>query len=103
MNPIDDQLSRLFRAAAGTPAAGPSNVDAANPPYGMESRVLAAWREAGNLPAGFWDMGLLVRGLIVATVLMALSVWPALQSQSGNPDTDYQQLADLTVQVDSSP
>jgi hypothetical protein len=97
MNQIDDQLNRLFRAARYP------NANAATPPFGMESRVLAAWREAAQSPAGFWDMGLLVRGLIVATVLMVLSVWPAMQSQSNTPDSDYTQLADSTVQIDNSP
>jgi hypothetical protein len=98
MNRIDDQLGRLFRAAI-QPGA-----EAATPPFGMEARVLAAWREAALPPAGFWDMGLLIRGLIVATALMVLSLWPAMQSQSsGNPVSDYQELADSTVLVDSSP
>jgi len=97
MNRIDDQLNRLFRAAIH-PDAG-----AATPPFGMEARVLAAWREAAQAPAGFWDMRLLVRGLIVAAALMVLSLWPAVQSQSGNPAADYQELADATVQVDSAP
>ncbi|HUB67092.1 MAG TPA: hypothetical protein VL981_06380 [Candidatus Methylacidiphilales bacterium] len=98
MKRIDDQLDRLFRAARHPCAA---STDA--PPFGMETRVLAAWREAAQAPAGFWEMGLLVRGLIVATVLMALSVWPVMQSQPNNPDSDYSQLADSTVQIDNSP
>jgi hypothetical protein len=97
MNRIDEQLGRLFRAAIHP------NADVAAPPFGMESRVLAAWREAAQTPEGFWDMGLLVRGLIVATALMVLSLWPAIQSQAGNPASDYQELADSTVQVDNSP
>ncbi|MCE0498705.1 MAG: hypothetical protein LV481_12240 [Methylacidiphilales bacterium] len=97
MNRIDDQLGRLFRAAVRP------DTDAAVPPFGMEARVLAAWREAAQAPDGFWDMRLLVRGLMVATALMALSLWPAMQSQSGNPASDYQELADSTVQVDNAP
>ena len=69
----------------------------------LEARMLAAWREAAQAPAGFWDTRLLVRGLIVAAALMVLSLWPAVQSQSVTPDSDYQQLADATVQVDDSP
>jgi hypothetical protein len=98
MNRIDHQLSRLFRAAI-LPNAGPVPA-----PFGMEARVLAAWREAALPSDVFWDMGLLIRGLIVATVLMVLSLWPAMQSQSsGNPVSDYQELADSTLLVDSSP
>ena len=96
MNRIDNQLGRLFRAA------NHPNTGAATPPFGMEARVLAAWREAAQAPVGFWDMGLLVRGLMMAAALMVLSLWPAMQSQSGNPASDYQELADSTVQVDGA-
>ena len=44
MNRIDEQLGRLFRSAA---QVQPGAIPAA--PYGLETRVLAAWREA-NLP-----------------------------------------------------
>ena len=97
MNRIDDQLGRLFRAAIH-PDTG-----AGAPPFGMEARVLAAWRETAQIPAGFWDMGLLVRGLIVATAVMVLSLWPVMQGLSVNPASDYQTLADDTVQVDTTP
>ena len=97
MNKIDNQLARLFRGAIHP------KMDAVAPPFGMEARVMAAWRETSQTPVGFWDMGLLLRGLIVASALMVLSLWPALQSQSGNPASDSQDLADSTVQVDGTP
>lgn len=100
MNPIDDQLNRLFRAAAQASQAD----ETAAVPYGLETRVLAAWR---NAPAfHFWDNRLLVRAVMVATMIMAVSLWPTLQnhSTSTNPFSDSLQLADsdATVPFDST-
>ena len=99
MNRIDEQLGRLFRSAA---QVGPGAVPAA--PYGLETRVMAAWREARNLPAGFWDMTVLVRGLILASVIMAISFLPALTSNfsTANPFSEYLQLTDSTVSSDDT-
>ncbi len=104
MNPIDDQLDRLFRAAArGTAGqARPEPVFA--PAYGLETRVIAAWRAAQVVEAGFWDMTLLVRGLILASVIMAFSFWPALNStaSTANPFAEFLQLTDSTVSSDDA-
>ena len=63
MNRIDEQLSRLFRSAAQVrPGAAPAA------PFGLETRAMAAWREAQAAPVGFWDTTVLVRGLIFASV-----------------------------------
>jgi hypothetical protein len=107
MNPLDDQLKRLFRAAAlGMTAQGrPAPVDA--PPYGLETQVMAAWRAAQSAQTGFWDMTLLVRGLICASVIMAVSFWPALNgtttTSTTNPFTEYLQLTDSTIPSDEAP
>jgi len=104
MNPSDDQLNRLFRAAA---QARPGPV--AVPAYGLETRVLAVWRAARSAKAaaetGFWDMTLLVRGLILASMIMTVSFWPALSStqSSSDPFADYVQLTDSTVPSDEAP
>jgi hypothetical protein len=100
MNPLDDQLDRLFRAAR---SAAPAP-DAA-PPYGMETRVLAAWRAAGPAQAGLWDMAVLVKALIVASIIMAISLWPALNTTTtaSDPYSDYQQLADSTAPTYATP
>jgi len=93
MKPLDRDLERLFSAASGAPQpALPS------PAFGLETRVLAAWRSSrGGAPQ--WDMGVLVRGLALAGVLMAVSIWPAV-SQSASSDTDSSlQLTDSTVQT----
>jgi len=96
MNRIDEQLNRLFRAAAQAKPEGEFV-----PPYGAETRVLAAWR-MGTPVEFLWDMSLLVRGLILASLIMGISLWP-LMSQSANPFSDYLQLADSTIQVDNTP
>jgi hypothetical protein len=107
MNPIDDQLNRLFRAA-GQVQPGPIPA----PPFGLETRVLAAWREARATPMGFfWDTTALVRGLILASLIMAVSFWPALDTSTvttttasnANPFNDFLSLADSTVSSDDSP
>jgi hypothetical protein len=100
MNPIDDQLNRLFRAAG---QARPDPVSAAA--YGLETRVMAAWRAAQLAQAGFWDMTLLVRGLILASLIMAVSFWPALTSADSttNPFAEFLQLTDSTIPTDDAP
>lgn len=90
MNPLDDQIDRLFRAAQVPPAK-------ATLPYGLETRVVAAWRMAKVQPG--WDDGTLVRGLVLASLIMGASLWTALEQKS-SPETDYLQLADSTVQTD---
>jgi len=99
MNPIDDQLNRLFRVAAQA-----DTESTPIPPYGLETRIMAAWRTAPVF--SFWDMRLLIRGLIVAALIMAVSLWPTLhETTTTNPFSEYLQLADTdtTVQIDNSP
>ncbi len=100
MNPLDDQINRLFRAAA---KADSEPVFA--PPFGLETRMLAAWRGAALAETGFWDPGLLVRGLILASVIMVISFVPAWKSTqtSPNPFAEYLQLTDSTVPTDETP
>ncbi len=99
MNPIDDQLNRLFRSAQHAPAPEMA------PPFGLETRVLAAWREAGRAPVSFWDSAVLTRGLILSAVIMAVCVLPALTSSSSEtgPFGDVVQLTDSTFASDESP
>jgi hypothetical protein len=100
MNPIDDQLNRLFRSAA---LSRPGPVSA--PAYGLETRVMAAWRAGQSTEAGFWDMTLLVRGLILASLIMAVSFLPALTSADSttNPFAEFLQLTDSTIPSDDAP
>jgi hypothetical protein len=96
MNPLDQQLDRLLRAAS---AAGTSV--APSPAFGLEARVLAAWRSSRSTPLD-WDMGVLLRGLVLASVLMAVSIWPAM-NQPANSDSEALQFADSTFQTDVAP
>ncbi len=96
MNPIDDQLNRLFRAARAPGHA------MATPPYGLETQALAAWRAGSGSDRTMWDMGLLVRGLVLAIVIMGVSFWPVLTSTT-DPFSAYVQLADSTVTSDVAP
>jgi hypothetical protein len=96
MSPHEDQIDRLLRAAGLAPAA---EVPAAVP-FGLETRVLAAWRESRS--PGFWSTPLLLRGLTLASIIMALCLWPAVtQAQKSTPETDTLQLADSTLQMDN--
>jgi hypothetical protein len=99
MNPIDNQIHRLFRAAQLAPYSEIA------PPFGLETRVLAAWREASARPVALWDMALLTRGLVLAGVIMAACVLPALNSAStsSSPFADVVQLTDSTLPTDDSP
>jgi len=96
MSSPDDQINRLFRAASGNPGEA-----MAAPAFGLETRVLAAWRSSRT--ASVWDTTVLVRGLAAAGLIMALSILPALNEKSVNSDTENLQLADSSVQTDWSP
>jgi hypothetical protein len=96
MNPLENQIERLLRAAGMAPAAeAPSAA-----PFGLETHVLAAWRE--DRAPGFWSTPLLLRGLVLSIVIMALCLWPAVtQTQKSTPEADTLQLADSTLQIDN--
>lgn len=100
MNPVDDQLQRLFRSAAQVQA-----VNVPPEPFGLETRVLAAWREGRSAPVHFWDTTVLVRGFLLACVIMGISFLPAVNvfSTATNPFADYLQLTDSTVSSDETP
>ncbi len=100
MNPVDDQINRLFRAAVKA-----DSEPVCAPPFGFETRMLTAWRATQSGANGFWDPSLLVRGLILACVIMAISFVPAWKSTetSSNPFAEYLQLTDSTVPTDETP
>jgi hypothetical protein len=93
-----EQFDALLRAAA----AARHEEAVTPPPYGLETRVLAAWRSSRGAPL-LLDNGVLVRGLILAGLLMAVSIWPALKSLNSNADSENLQLADSSVQTDWAP
>ncbi len=97
MNPIDEQLDRLWRAARQTPAENLA------PPFGLEARVLAAWRES-SASAGFWDSSVLVRALIGSAVIAAVCLVSALTTTATNttPFAETMQLSDSTLTSEES-
>jgi len=98
MNPIDDQLKRLFQAAA---QARPQR--SLSPSYGLETRALAAWRSTRQGDV-LWDMSLLIRGLIFASLIMGISLLPLINiNKNTNPFSEDLQLADSTVPFDDAP
>ena len=97
MNPIDDQLDRLFRAARPPQAQG------APVPFGLETRALASWRESRQIQPGFWDSGVLARGLAVALLIMGASLWPVLHKTTTDPLSEYVQASDTTLASDETP
>lgn len=107
MNPIDDQLNRLFRSAAQSGTAQTRAATGDAPAYGLETRVMAAWRAAQSVETGFLNGTLLARGLILASLLMAVSFWPALNNTTmtttTNPFADFLQLTDSTIPSDETP
>jgi hypothetical protein len=99
MKPIDHQLNRLFHAAQNVPAPEIA------PAFGLETRVLAAWREGSAAPASFWDMAVLTRGLVLAGVIMAACFLPALttSSSSNSVFAEVMQSSDTTVDSNTYP
>ena len=92
-----EQFDALLRAAA----SARREEAITEPPYGLETRVVAAWRSSrGTL---LLEGGVLVRGLALAALLMAVSIWPAMTSLSSNADSENLQLADSSVQTDWAP
>jgi hypothetical protein len=95
MKPLNPPLDRLFRAASAVESTVPA------PVFGLEARVLRAWRSSRG-GALIWDTGVLVRGLALAGIMMAISIWPAV-NQRANFDSETLQFADSTVQTDLTP
>ena len=94
-----EQFDALLREAA---RARRSDFTAAAPAYGLETRVLAAWRSSRGSPL-LLEADVLVRGLVLAGLLMVVSIWPAMESLRGNADSENLQLADSSVQTDWAP
>jgi hypothetical protein len=71
MKPIDEQLSRLLRAAAAAPQELPDTL-----PFAVEARVLANWRAmaAQGEPLPLPLLPVFRRGLACACVLMVVAL-----------------------------
>lgn len=78
MNPIDEKLNRLLKAAAKAPTAGPGEA-----PLGMATRVLACWRAAAQPDGGDFLVVWFRRAALCACMLtVAGLVWSYRASAS---------------------
>lgn len=70
MKPVDEQLDRLLKAASHASKAAPGD-----PPFGMETRVLARWRASLRTDSGdflvMWFRRVTICGAILAVVSLA--------------------------------
>jgi hypothetical protein len=78
MNPIDDSLSRLFRAAARAPVP-----PAPEMPAPLRAGIIRQWRSAPEEDPSAFLLGMFGRAAIYASFIMALSVtWHYLGEQN---------------------
>jgi hypothetical protein len=83
MNPIDQSLERLLRAAAQAPESIPCEA-----PFPLETRILAAWRSGGSEePSGTLDP-LLRRAFYCACGILLLAIAFSLHSGSEPPPNE---------------
>jgi hypothetical protein len=81
MKPVDEQINRLLKAAsqAPKPAAG-------DPPFGLETRVLAHWRASARAEGGeflvMWFRRVTIGAAILAVASMALGYFNMGQRSS---------------------
>lgn len=95
MNPFDESLRRLFRAAAQARQDEPGPL-----PAGLESRVLAQWRSTIAEAETDWMGAFFQRGLIAAAAVMVLSVainWPLENVPTANELTSINDVIQETV------
>lgn len=69
MNPIDGQIDRLLKTAAQAPKSA-----AGEPPFGMETRVLAHWRASLRNEGGDFLVIWFRRATIGAAILAVASL-----------------------------
>lgn len=95
----NEPLNRLFRAAA---QASPGTAPESAPPFGLETRVLSAWRNGRRVLPMFWSPALLFRGLAVCGLITAAAFFGTLR-HTESPFADYLSLADSAVQSEMTP
>jgi hypothetical protein len=80
MKKSDDPLPRLFRAATMAPDEA-----AAPPPFDLENRLIAQWRNAGTEDESALLVHLLRSAVLFAACIMVLSMgWNWMQSSNEN-------------------
>lgn len=97
MNPLDQSLDRLFKAAAQASEPEPEW-----PSYHLETRVLAAWRAQERPDEFALLVGLFRRAVICAGVIMVLSiVWS--HREKPNPAVSVVALANYEINTHLPP
>ena len=82
MNPLDNQLSRLLRAAA----QAPREASISELPFAAQAQILAAWRSVRQESVG-WLANWLRAGLAAAALVTALALglsWSTFRPPSGD-------------------
>lgn len=95
MNPTDRQLNRLFKAASQAPKPG-----AEEPPFGLETRVMAEWRASLRSENGDFFVAWFRKAAIGACLLAVVSLaWNFHDLTSGEKGiSDELAIADSSMQ-----
>lgn len=94
MKPVDEQLNRLLKAAAQTPNTAPGD-----PPFGLETRVLAHWR-ASRSESGDFLVVCFRRVAICAGILAFASLGWSYHSFSGRSSAEMVADSAMTMGVE---
>jgi hypothetical protein len=98
MKPTGQTLQRLLKAAAkGAPA------DAAAPPLGLETRVLAHWRAVGTDDDSVSLFAFFRRAMLGAGLALVLSAAWSLTQSGGSATGDEAALLDYDIQMSLNP
>ena len=98
MKPTDQTLRRLLQAAA---KAAPEAVDA--PPLGLETRVLANWREGGAEDESVSLFAFFRRAVLGAGLVLVLSAAWSLSQIGSNATGDEAARLDYNIQMSLNP
>jgi hypothetical protein len=98
MKASDGSLQRLFKAAAKAPS--PTNSE---PPFGLETRVLACWRAAPENDVPAFLFLFLRRATIGASLILLLSAAWSLSRPSLSPAGADAALLDYQIQMSLNP
>ena len=98
MKPMDEKLQRLLAAAAKA-----AREAAGDPPLGLETRVLAQWREADADDDPVSVFAFFRRAVLGASLVLALSAaWSLIQTGSSVTGDEAARL-DYNIQMSLNP
>ena len=98
MNPTDQSLQRLLRAAANSP---PKPADA--PPLGLETRVLAIWRASWTDDDSVSLFAVFRHAAVCAALVLVLSAAWSLSQSGAGPAGDEAARLDYNIQTSLAP